>query len=194
MFKDTAARPQVKMVELKLSQGAKPAHGGILPGSKLTPDIAFARGIDLATWGTKDVNSPPRHSAFAGPHQMMEFIANLRELTGGKPVGFKLCIGSPVEFAALVHAMVDTGITPDFITVDGGEGGTGAAPPEFSNSVGTPLVDGLTFVHGMLRGAGLRDRVRLIASGKVLSGFSMVRNMSIGADLCNSARAMMFAL
>jgi hypothetical protein len=157
------------MIELKLSQGAKPAHGGMLPRAKISPAIAEARGLKYPPEG--DCNSPARHSAFDSPEGMMRFIARLRELSGGKPVGFKLCLGKPEEFAALVRAMLSTGITPDFVTVDGGEGGTGAAPPEFSNSVGMPLAEGLTLVHAILTGAGLRDRVRVIAAGKVLTGF-----------------------
>ena len=168
-FRDNASRPNCKMIELKLSQGAKPAHGGMLPRAKISPAIAEARGLKYPPEG--DCNSPARHSAFDSPEGMMRFIARLRELSGGKPVGFKLCLGKPEEFAALVRAMLSTGITPDFVTVDGGEGGTGAAPPEFSNSVGMPLAEGLTLVHAILTGAGLRDRVRVIAAGKVLTGF-----------------------
>ena len=192
MFAENAQRENCAMIELKLSQGAKPAHGGMLPRAKISPAIAEARG--LAYPPTDDCNSPARHSAFSSPESMMEFIAKLRELSGGKPVGFKLCLGRPEEFAALVKASVTTGITPDFITVDGGEGGTGAAPPEFSNSVGMPLAEGLTLVHGILTGAGLRDRVKVISAGKVLTGFSLVRQLAMGADLCNAARAMLFAL
>ena len=186
------ALAQVKMIELKLSQGAKPSHGGILPAAKITPAIAEARGLGPAPW--VDCNSPPRHSAFSTPEQLMHFLAELRDESGGKPVGFKLCVGQPAEVAALCHAMLDTGVTPDFITVDGAEGGTGAAPPEFQDSVGMPLAEGLRLVDSMLTGAGLRDRVTLIASGKVYNGFSLVRALALGADLCNSARGMMFAL
>ena len=192
MFRDNAQRDNCKMIELKLSQGAKPAHGGMLPRAKITPAIAEARGLKYPAEG--DCNSPARHSAFDTPERMMHFIARLRELSGGKPVGFKLCVGKPEEFAQLVKAMLATGIAPDFVTVDGAEGGTGAAPPEFSNSVGMPMVEGLTLVNGMLLGAGLRDRVRLIAAGKVLTGFSIVRTLALGADVTNSARAMLFAL
>jgi len=180
------------MIELKLSQGAKPAHGGMLPKAKISPAIAEARGLAYPPLG--DCNSPPTHSAFNSPEGMMEFIASLKELSGGKPVGFKLCIGKPEQFGSLVQAMLKTGIVPDFVTVDGAEGGTGAAPPEFSNSVGMPLEDGLTLVHGLFLGAGLRDRVRLVAAGKVLTGFSVIRMLALGADVCNSARAMLFAL
>jgi len=192
MFQDNARRPNVKMIELKLSQGAKPSHGGILPASKITPIIAEARGLGPPPW--TDCNSPPRHTAFSTLKQMMEFIRQLRELSGGKPVGIKLCVGQPQEIAAMVHAMLDTGITPDFITVDGAEGGTGAAPSEFQDSVGMPLSEGLRLIDGMLTGAGLRSRIKLIASGKVYNGFSLVRSLALGADLCNSARSMMFAL
>jgi hypothetical protein len=183
---ETASPPAVKMIELKLSQGAKPAHGGILPAAKVTPAIAEARGVPLG----RDCLSPLRHSAFSGPRGLVLFIQRLRELSGGKPVGIKLCIGQPNEFCALVRAMLELDITPDFITVDGAEGGTGAAPPEFSNSVGAPMEEGLTLVHGVLRGAGLRDRVRVIAAGKILTGFGVVRTLALGADSCNAARAM----
>jgi len=192
MFADNAQRENCKMIELKLSQGAKPSHGGMLPKAKISPAIAEARGLKYPPEG--DCNSPARHSAFDTPERMMHFIAKLRELSGGKPVGFKLCLGRPEEFAALVKAMLSTGITPDFVTVDGAEGGTGAAPPEFSNSVGMPMAEGLTLVHGILIGAGLRDRVKVIAAGKVLTGFSVIRTLAMGADVCNSARAMLFAL
>jgi glutamate synthase domain-containing protein 2 len=192
MFADNAQRPTCKMIELKLSQGAKPAHGGMLPRAKITPAIAEARGLAYPPVG--DCNSPARHSAFDTPEQMMEFVAQLRELSGGKPVGFKLCVGRPEEFARLVKASLATGVVPDFVTVDGAEGGTGAAPPEFSNSVGMPMAEGLTLVHALLRGAGLRDRVRVIAAGKVLTGFSLVRTLAMGADVCNAARAMLFSI
>ena len=192
MFKDTAALPQLRMIEIKLSQGAKPGHGGILPQSKLTDLIREARGLEPDF--NEDVNSPPNHTAFGKACSLMEFVGQLREDSGGKPIGFKLCVGKPEEFAALARAMVVTGITPDFITVDGGEGGTGAAPPEFSNSVGFPMIEGLNIAHNMLIGAGVRDDVKIICSGRVLSGFSIVRNLAMGADLCNAARAMMFAL
>eukprot|EP00873_Tetraselmis_striata_P027900 jgi/Tetstr1/448164/TSEL_035455.t1 len=190
MFRTNATRPNVKMIEIKLSQGAKPAHGGMLPGSKVTPEIAEARGIEVG----QTCNSPPVHSAFTGPAGLVGFIRTLRGLSGGKPVGFKLCIGKPEEFAAVVHAMLREQCYPDFITVDGAEGGTGAAPPEFSNSVGMPLRDALSFVNDLLTGAGIRDKITVISSGKSLTGFSLVRNMALGADVCNSARAMMFAL
>ncbi len=189
-FAERASHEAVKMIEVKLSQGAKPAHGGILPAEKVTPEIAEIRGVPLG----RDVISPPMHRAFSGPRGLLEFVARLRALSGGKPVGFKLCVGHPVELLALVRAMLETGITPDFVTVDGAEGGTGAAPIEFSNSVGTPLDEGLTFVHAALRGAGLRDRVALVSAGKIATGFHLVRQLALGADACNAARAMMFAL
>lgn len=189
-FKETAAHPTVRMIELKLSQGAKPAHGGILPASKVTPAIAAARGVSLG----EDCNSPPAHTAFGGPHSMMEFIAKCRELSGGKPIGFKLCVGRPDELLALAHAMVETRIYPDFITVDGAEGGTGAAPLEFSDSIGMPLVEGLRLTHNALLGTGIRRHIKLIAAGRVVSGMSIVRTLALGADTVNAARAFMFAL
>lgn len=189
-FAANAARPAVKMIEIKLSQGAKPGHGGILPAIKNTPEIAAIR---LVTPGTT-VYSPPSHSAFSTPMELIRFIEKLRVLSGGKPVGFKLCIGIKSEFIAICKAMKQLDSYPDFITVDGGEGGTGAAPPEFSNSVGMPLLDALAFADNVLHGFGIRDRLRLIASGKILTGFHIVRAMALGADTCNSARAMMISL
>jgi glutamate synthase domain-containing protein 2 len=189
-FKANALDPQVRMIELKLSQGAKPGHGGVLPGPKVTPEIAAARGVLVGL----DCVSPAAHSAFATPMEMMHFIARLRELSGGKPTGFKLCIGHPWEWFAIVKAMLETGITPDFIVVDGAEGGTGAAPLEFTDHVGAPLQEGLRLVHNTLVGVNLRDRIRIGASGKVISAFDVVRAMAIGADWCNSARGFMFAL
>jgi glutamate synthase domain-containing protein 2 len=188
-----------KMIEIKLSQGAKPAHGGMLPKEKISPTIAKARNLDYPV--LEDCHSPPRHSAFSNPTEMCRFIQQLRTLSDGKPIGIKLCLGQPEEFCDMVKAFVETGIHPDFITVDGAEGGTGAAPPEFSNSVGTPLVEGLTFIHSVLVGVGLRNpidksksRVALIASGKVLTGFSMYKNFALGADVCNAARSFLFSL
>lgn len=189
-FKDVAARDSVKMIELKLSQGAKPGHGGILPASKNTPEIAAMRGVRA---GTKVV-SPAGHTTFSTPVGLLEFLAKLRDLSGGKPVGFKLCVGRRSEFVGICRAMLKTGIRPDFVTVDGGEGGTGAAPVEFSNSVGLPLKEGLAFVHDALVGHGLRKDLRVIASGKVVTGFDVVRALALGADLCNTARGMLFAL
>lgn len=189
-FQKNADRPQVKMIELKLSQGAKPGHGGILPAKKNSPEIAAIRHVQPYT----TVFSPPYHSAFDSPRGMMLFIQQLRNLSGGKPVGFKLCIGKKSEFVGICKAMVELDIYPDFITVDGGEGGTGAAPQEFSNYVGAPLMDGLAFVNNMLVGFGIRQHVKVIASGKILSGFHILRAIALGADGCNSARAMMMAL
>ncbi len=189
-FAQTARGETVKMIEIKLSQGAKPGHGGILPARKVTPEIAALRGVPLG----QDIISPPAHSAFSSPLEMVQFIAELRRLSGGKPVGFKLCVGSRREFLSVCKAMVETGITPDFITVDGGEGGTGAAPLEFSNSVGAPLAVGLSFVDDALVGSGLRERIRIIVAGKILTGFHVVSRLALGADVCNSARGMMFAV
>ncbi|MEA1890261.1 MAG: FMN-binding glutamate synthase family protein [Pseudomonadota bacterium] len=189
-FSDKAAYDVVKMIEIKLSQGAKPGHGGILPAAKVTQEIADIRHVPMG----QDVVSPPAHSAFDNPVGLLGFVEKLRELSGRKPVGFKLCIGNTVEFLAIVKAMVETGITPDFITVDGGEGGTGAAPIELTNSVGMPLRDALIFVNNALIGSGLREHIRIIASGKALSAFHMLRLMALGADTINSARAMMLAL
>jgi len=190
LFRENAARDQVRMIEIKLSQGAKPGHGGVLPACKVTPEIAQIRNVPVG----ETVFSPPRHSTFGSPMEMMEFVASLREWSGGKPVGVKLCVGRRVELLAICKAMRESGIAPDFITIDGGEGGTGAAPLEFSNSMGMPARDAWTFAHNALVGSGLRDRVRIIASGKILTGFHMVRAMALGADLCNSARGMMLAI
>jgi glutamate synthase domain-containing protein 2 len=189
-FSANARDPQVKMIEIKLSQGAKPGHGGVLPGAKVTPEIAEARGVPVGV----DCVSPASHSAFSTPIEMMQFIARLRELSGGKPTGFKLCIGHPWEWFAMVKAMLSTGITPDFIVVDGAEGGTGAAPLEFTDHVGSPLQEGLLLVHNTLRGVGLRERIKVGCAGKVVSAFDIARLMALGADWCNSARGFMFAL
>ena len=189
-FAANATDPQVKMIELKLSQGAKPGHGGVLPGSKVTPEIAEARGVPVGV----DCVSPASHSAFSTPIEMMQFIARLRELSGGKPTGFKLCIGHPWEWFAIAKAMLQTGITPDFIVVDGAEGGTGAAPLEFTDHVGAPLQEGLLLVHNTLVGLNLRSRVKLGCAGKVVSAFDIARMLALGADWCNSARGFMFAL
>ena len=189
-FTEQARSPQVKMIELKLSQGAKPGHGGVLPKAKVSPEIAEARGVPMG----QDCVSPARHSAFSTPLEMLAFIAQLRELSGGKPVGMKLCVGHPAEWFSVVKAMVETGQTPDFIVVDGAEGGTGAAPIEFADHVGMPLRDGLRLVHNSLVGAGLRDRIKIGAAGKVISAFDIARCLALGADWCNSARGFMFAL
>ncbi len=190
LFREQAVHDAVKMIEIKISQGAKPGHGGVLPAAKITAEIARTRKVPMG----QDCISPPGHSAFDSPRGLCEFIAQLRELSGGKPVGFKLCIGHPTEFLAVCKAMLATGILPDFITVDGGEGGTGAAPMEFSDSLGTPLRDGLMFVHNALVGCNLRDKIRIAASGKVSSAFSIARNLAIGADWCNAARGFMMAV
>ena len=189
-FAEQAACAPVRMIEIKLSQGAKPGHGGVLPAAKITAEIAATRGIPMG----RDCVSPAWHSAFSTPLEMMRFIARLRELSGGKPVGFKLCVGHRWEFMAIVKAMRETEILPDFIVVDGKEGGTGAAPLEFVNHVGTPLLEGVTFAHNALAGAGLRERIRLGASGKVITAFHIVRALALGADWCNAARGFMFAL
>ncbi len=189
-FEKRATQPEVKMIEVKLSQGAKPGHGGILPGSKVTEEIAAIRDVPAG----KDVLSPPGHSAFQTPLEMMEFLQVLRERSGGKPVGFKLCVGKRREFISVCKAMHETGILPDFISVDGGEGGTGAAPLEFSNSIGSPLVEGLLFVNNCLTGFDLRDRIKVIAGGKVATGFGIIKRIAVGADLCYAARSMMMAL
>ncbi|MCL7419744.1 MAG: FMN-binding glutamate synthase family protein [Methylobacter sp.] len=190
LFAEKAAYPQVKMIEIKLSQGAKPGHGGVLPACKNTPEIAKIRGVEPY----KQVNSPATHACFSNPLELMLFIQKLRELSGGKPIGFKLCIGQRSEFIALCKAMIETGVTPDFITVDGGEGGTGAAPLEYTNSVGMPLMDALAFVSDCLIGFDLKKEIKIIASGKIFTGFHLVKRLALGADLCNSARGMMLAL
>ncbi len=182
--------PNIKMIELKLSQGAKPGHGGILPAKKNTPEIAAIRGIEPG----EAVLSPPYHKAFSTPIGLLELIHQMRELSGGKPVGFKLCIGQPSEFIAICKAMIQTGIRPDFISVDGGEGGTGAAPLEFSNSVGMPFKEGLAFAYDVLSGFGLKEEITLFASGKIMTGFHIIRALALGADATYSARAMMLAL
>ena len=189
-FIANATSAQVKMIEIKLSQGAKPGHGGILPGAKVTAEIAAARGVAVNV----DCISPSSHSAFSTPVELMQFVERLRRLSGGKPTGFKLCIGHPWEWFAMVKAMQVTGITPDFIVVDGAEGGTGAAPLEFTDHVGAPLQEGLLLVHNTLKGVGLRGKIKLGCAGKVVSAFDIVRMMALGADWCNSARGFMFAL
>ena len=190
IFTKNAAKPEVKMIEIKLSQGAKPGHGGILPAVKNTPEIAAIRHVEPYT----TIYSPPYHSAFTSPRELILFIQKIRLASEGKPTGFKLCIGHKSEFIGICKAMIDLDIYPDFITVDGGEGGTGAAPQEFSNYVGAPLQDGLAFVHNILVGYGIRQHIKLIGSGKMLSGFHLIRAMALGADMCGSARAMMMAM
>lgn len=190
IFRINATRPEVKMIELKISQGAKPGHGGILPAAKNTPEIAAIRHVKPYI----TIYSPPYHSAFSTPREMVLFIQKMREASDGKPVGFKLCIGHKSEFIAICKAMVELDIYPDFINIDGGEGGTGAAPQEFSNYVGAPFMDGLSFAENMLRGFNIRQHIKLFTSGKILSGFHMIRAMALGADVCMSARGMMMAL
>jgi glutamate synthase domain-containing protein 2 len=189
-FAERATLDQVKMIEIKLSQGAKPGHGGVLPAAKVTPEIAATRGVPLG----RDCVSPARHSAFSTPLELMAFITRLRGLSGGKPVGIKFCLGHPWEFMAIVKAMLETGVAPDFVVVDGAEGGTGAAPREFSDHVGAPMREGLLFVHNTLVGAGLRDRIRIGVAGKIVSAFDIVSVLAIGADWANAARGFMFAL
>ncbi len=190
LFAEAAADPQIKMVELKLSQGAKPGHGGVLPAAKITAEIAAIRGVPMG----QDCVSPASHSEFSTPIGLLEFIAKMRDLSGGKPAGFKLCIGHKWEFLAICKAMVETGITPDFIVIDGKEGGTGAAPLEFMDYIGMPLRDGLSFAHNALIGVGLRDQIKIGAAGKITSAFDMARVMALGADWSNAARGFMFAV
>ncbi len=189
-FAETASDPQIKMIEIKLSQGAKPGHGGVLPAAKVSAEIAAARGVPQGV----DCVSPASHSAFSTPIEMMHFIAQLRDLAKGKPVGFKLCIGHPWEFMAICKAMIETGIRADFVVVDGKEGGTGAAPLEFTDHVGTPMREGLSFAHNTLVGAGLRDGMRIGAAGRIITAFDIARALALGADWCNAARGFMFAL
>ena len=189
-FVANATADQVRMIEVKLSQGAKPGHGGVLPGAKVTAEIAEARHVPVGV----DCISPAKHSAFSTPIELLQFVDRLRTLSGGKPAGFKLAIGHPWEWFGIVKAMVETGITPDFVVVDGGEGGTGAAPLEFTDHVGAPLREGLMLVHNSLVGVNLREKVRIGASGKIVTAFDLARTMAIGADWCNSARGFMFAL
>ena len=189
-FAEGAANPQVKMVELKLSQGAKPGHGGVLPAPKVSAEIAQTRGVPVG----EDCISPSSHSAFTTPIEMMQFIARMRELSGGKPAGFKLCIGHEWEFLAICKAMLETGIYPDFIVVDGKEGGTGAAPLEFIDHIGKPMRQGLYIVHNALVGIGARHRIKLGAAGKIITAFDIIRAMALGADWCNAARGFMFAV
>ncbi|MEO6381203.1 MAG: FMN-binding glutamate synthase family protein [Nitrobacter sp.] len=189
-FARAAADDQVKMVELKISQGAKPGHGGVLPAAKVSEEISRIRGVGMG----EDCISPPYHKAFSTPVGMLKFIAEMRRLSGGKPAGFKLCIGHKWEFLAICKAMLQTGIYPDFIVVDGKEGGTGAAPLEFMDHLGMPMREGVNFVHNALIGINVRDRIRIAASGKIATAFDIARAMALGADWCNSARGFMFAL
>jgi glutamate synthase domain-containing protein 2 len=189
-FTKRATLDNVKMIEIKFSQGAKPGHGGILPKEKVTDEIAAIRLVSKGN----DIISPPTHSAFSTPLELMDFVKLLRKGSGGKPIGIKICIGNKSEFLSICKAMIETKTFLDFITVDGGEGGTGAAPQEYSDHVGMPLRDAIAFVHDALNGFGIKDQIKIIASGKVITGFDIIRNLSLGADLCNSARGMMFAL
>jgi glutamate synthase domain-containing protein 2 len=189
-FREKAQLDQIKMIEIKISQGAKPGHGGMLMAPKVTPEIAATRGIPEY----QDCISPSHHSAFSTPNELLDFVETLRDLSDGKPVGIKLCIGHPWEFIAIVKAMVETGKVIDFITVDGAEGGTGAAPVEFAQHLGSPLRDALVFVDNALRGAGLRDRVKVAASAKIISAYDIIRHCALGADWCNMARPFMFAI
>ncbi len=189
-FAAGAANPQVKMVELKLSQGAKPGHGGVLPAPKVSEEIALTRGVPVG----EDCISPSHHTAFSTPIEMMKFIAEMRRLSGGKPAGFKLCVGHEWEFMAICKAMLETGIYPDFIVVDGKEGGTGAAPMEFLDHIGKPMRQGLHIVHNAMVGIGARHRVKIGVAGKIITAFDIIRAMALGADWCNSARGFMFAV
>lgn len=190
LFSNTATKSSIKMIEIKISQGAKPGHGGVLPKEKITEEIAYIRNIPM----TEDCVSPAINPECRTPLELLNFVQRLRELSGGKPVGFKLCIGNPAEFLSLCKAMLKTGITPDFITVDGAEGGTGAAPAEFSNRLGMMCLEGIFFVHNALVGVGLRDKIRIIASGKTASGFDLLTKIAVGADAVNAARTMMMAV
>lgn len=189
-FKERSGREQIKMIEIKLSQGAKPSHGGILPAAKVTQEIAAIRGVSMG----KDVISPPSHSKFSDAEGLIRFVGELRELSGGKPIGFKICIGNPAEFASICRAIKKLEIYPDFITVDGAEGGTGAAPPEFTNSLGMPWIEGLTIVRDLLDLYQIKQHIRIITSGKVITGFHLMKALALGADTVNSARGMMLAL
>ena len=189
-FAEKANDERVKMIEIKLSQGAKPSHGGLLPGEKVSQEIANVRGIEVG----KDCYSPPTHPEFDTPTGLLEFVARLRKLANGKPVGFKLCLGRRSEFMGICKAMIETGIFPDFITIDGAEGGTGAAPVEFADRLGSYINEALPFVHNTLVGANLRSNIRLVASGKVALGFDMVVKHALGADACHAARPFMFAV
>ena len=189
-FAQNAATPQVKMIEIKLSQGAKPGHGGVLPAAKVSAEISATRGVPMGV----DCVSPARHSAFSTPVELLQFVARLRELSGGKPTGFKLAIGHPWEWFGIAKAMHETGILPDFIVVDGAEGGTGAAPAEFIDHVGVPMHEALMLVHNTLIGLDLRERIRIGAAGRITSAFDLVRTMAMGADWCNAGRGFMFAL
>jgi glutamate synthase domain-containing protein 2 len=188
-FREKASKPEIKLVSLKLSQGAKPGIGGVLPGGKVTKEIADARAVPQG----ETCVSPPGHKVFDTPRELVQFIGLMRDLAGGKPAGFKLCVGLRHELLAICKAMLEEQITPDFIIVDGAEGGTGAAPAEYEDHVGVPLTEGLMTVHNALVGVGLRDRIRIGASGKVATGSDIVKRLAQGADYTNAARAMMQA-
>ena len=190
LFRQQATLDQVRMIEIKISQGAKPGHGGVLPAAKVTAEIASTRKIPVG----QDCISPPGHREFHTPRELCNFIARLRDLADGKPIGFKLCVGRPSEFLGICKAMLDTQILPDFITVDGAEGGTGAAPMEFSDRLGTPLREGVLFIHNALVGCSLRQQIRIACSGKVISAFHIAKNLALGADWCNAARGFMMAV
>ncbi len=189
-FAEQAARPQVKMIEVKLSQGAKPGHGGVLPAAKVSAEIAATRGVPMGA----DCVSPSSHTEFETPLGLLQFVARLRELSGGKPVGFKLAIGHPWEWFGIAKAMQQSGLLPDFIVVDGSEGGTGAAPVEFMDHIGVPMHEALMLVHNTLVGLDLRDRIRLAGAGRITSAFDIARTLAMGADWCNAGRGFMFAL
>lgn len=189
-FQKNALLPQVKMIELKLSQGAKPGHGGILPAAKNTAEIAAIRLVEPAT----TVHSPAQHSAFENAAGLVSFLQFLRELSDGKPVGFKMCIGDKQEFIDICDAIVQTGIMPDFITVDGAEGGTGAAPLEFTDHLGMPMHEALAFVKQTLDAYNLSKHIKIIVAGKIITGFDILKAISLGASACYSARGMMMAL
>jgi len=189
-FHEQAQHANIKMIEIKLSQGAKPAHGAVLPGEKVTKEIAEARGVSVGV----TVDSPARHRAFSTPLELIQFIQRLRELSDGKPIGFKLCLGNRIDFMAICKAMIKLDIYPDFITIDGCEGGTGAAPVEFTDHIGVPLNEGIIYIHNTLVGCGIRKHIRLIASGKVITGFDLVTKLALGADICNAARGMLFSI
>lgn len=189
-FAKQSVQKQIKMIEIKLSQGAKPSHGGILPAAKITPEIARIRGIPL----NQPCLSPATHNSFDSPISLLMFVKKLRQLSGGKPVGFKLCIGKKQEFMAICKAMLELNIMPDFITVDGAEGGTGAAPLEFSNRLGTPCLEATYFVHNCLVGCNLREKIKIMCAGKTASGFELLQKLAVGADIVNAARTMMMAL
>ena len=189
-FAETALLDQVKMIEIKLSQGAKPGHGGVLPKEKITDEIAAIRGVSK----DRDCVSPAINPECTTPLELLHFVSQLRELSGGKPIGIKLCIGNPAEFLCFAKAMLETQIYVDFITVDGAEGGTGAAPVEFSNRLGLTCLEGTYFVNNTLVGLGIRNLVKVIASGKTATGFDILNKIATGADMVNAARTFMMSV